>query len=546
MFFIAPYRVDKLFEGGIFILLPRLNIIHLIILLSISIFTETAFASQQTKMVTDPVLDGEENKTIFTPPHLTKENGMIMLDYEVIPVAGNQSIDLLGVHYLQQFNNWLYLGLGVHAPLVHGNYGGFMTVDGTIHAQRKVFGDLFIDAGASFGGGGGGSSIQQSKELSGTGGFIKSYLGFGYEFNEFSAGVNYANFRFKHSQINHSQLNFYIQKRFSFSNASYASSGSKIKSDYTFSEGGGNILTLEANNIFQKNPEGLNKETINSLSLQFSHFLTRNRYLFFSADIGYKGLPMYNQALGGIGYKFSVSSRTNLYSQIGVGSGGYSPDQIDTGSGLLVYPKVSAEYILSNNLGLYLSSGYLVAPKGSSKNVTLGAGINYHFSGKHNNRGTFGAAKYSMYRGLRVNVFPQTEFNVQIKNSEHDNINLLSTQFDYLVNDNWYVPIQISVAYNEFKGYPGYGEVFIGSGVQSKFSTKSSFQNFLQILIGANVEGVLLKPSVGINYSLSDKLAFYGQFGKTMSINKSNLYPNDKRFSAYSVGLGLTYRFSLL
>jgi len=469
-----------------------------------------------------------------------------MLDYEVIPVPGNETLDLLGVHYLHQLNNWLYLGLGVHAPLVYGNYGGFYALDATVHAQRKIFGDLFINAGASFGGGGGGATLKQVKEVSGTGGFIKTYAGLGYDFRYYSAGVNYAHFRFNNSPINHSQLNLFIQKPVSYSVGSYAYSGDEIETDFTFPESGENILTLEFNNIFQVKPKGLNKKTINSLSLQYSHFFAENQYLFFGADIGYLGLPLYNQALGGLGYKFKVSPRLNFYSQIGAGSGGYSAIDIDTGAGLLVYPKVSIEYLLNNNIGLSLSSGYLFAPKGSSKNFTLGAAMNYHLSTEEKDIRGFSTAKALIFRGFRFNLFQQTEFDVQIGNRKHGNINLISIQLDKPVSDHWYIPIQGSVAYNAFLGYAGYGEILAGLGIQNKFSSTNSFQNFFQILIGANVHGIVIKPSIGSNYSLSDNLALYGQISKTISVNKMNLYPDKFRFSSYSAGLGLTYRFSLL
>lgn len=460
-----------------------------------------------------------------------------MLDYEVIPVPGNSSLDLLGAHYLHPLNSWLYLGIGVHAPLIYGNYGGFMAFDATIHAQHRVFGNSFIDAGAAFGGGGGGSSIKQSRNLSGTGGYFKSYAGLGYDFRGFSAGMNYAYFRFFKSQINHSQLDFFIQRPVSYSIGPYASAGNRVDSDSVSTESGETILTFELNNMLQINPRGSNKKEINLVSLQYSRFLSRNHYLFLGLDVGYKGLPLYNQVLGGIGYKFSISPRVNFYSQIGVGSGGYSPAEIDTGSGLLVYPKLSAEYLLNHSVGLSLSSGYLVAPKGTSRNFTFGAAMNYHLSTD---------TEDLVLRGFRFNLFHQTEFNVRVGNRKHGNINMLSVQLDHVLNDHWYLPIQASVAYNDFMGYPGYGEILAGLGIQSKFSATSSAQGFFQVLVGANVNNVLLKPSVGINYSLSDHLALYGQFGKTISLNKSTLYPYDVRLSAYSVGLGLTYRFSFL
>jgi len=64
------------------------------------------------------------------------------------------------------------------------------------------------------------------------------------------------------SRIHHSQLNLFIQKPVSYSIGSYAASGNKAESGFSFPETGENILTLELNNIFQINPKGLNKKTI--------------------------------------------------------------------------------------------------------------------------------------------------------------------------------------------------------------------------------------------------------------------------------------------
>lgn len=521
----------------------RLNKIMLFLLLLIP--AEVVVAEQASLTGAEADLNDVDKKRAAESTPLTQEKGLITLDYEVIPVPGIQSLDLIGVHYLHQLNGWLYLGVGVHAPLVQGNYGGFMAFDTTIHAQRKIFGDLFVDAGLSLGGGGGGSTVKQSRQLSGTGGFVKSYAGVGYDFNGFSAGVNYSHFRFLNSLINHSQVNLFVQKPVSYMIGSYADSGSTIESDWGAAESGEKILTFELNNIFQIKPQGTSRKTINAFSLQFSHFLTENYYLLFAADIGYSGIPLYNQVLGGLGYRLPVSSRVNIYGQVGVGSGGYAPAEIDTGPGLLVYPKLSLEYMLNSELGLSLSGGYLFAPKGSSKNFTLGAAMNYHISGGENHPQRFSSVEAREFRGFRFNLFQQTEFDVQVGNNMHNNINMLSIQFDYILNDYCYIPVQANVAYNEFLGYPGYGQILTGLGIQSDFSASDSLQGFMQILAGADVHGMVLKPTIGVNLTLSDHLALYAQLGKTVSLHKLNIYPKSLRLSSYSAGLGLTYRFSL-
>jgi hypothetical protein len=469
-----------------------------------------------------------------------KAEGMIMLDYESIPVRDGPSIDLMGFHIMNKVNDWLYLGVGGYAPLVKGEYGGFMAFDVTAHAQRKVLGDMFLNAGVSAGGGGGGKSTEQSKVLSGTGGFIKNYVGLGYDFKSFLVGANYAKMKFTNSAINNTQFNAYVQFPFSYSVGSYASSGSKASDDNqalweSLSDSGENMLTLGLDNFFQIKPEGSNKGTINVADLQFSHYITNNAYLFFDLGVGYKGLPLYNQIIHGIGYRYNLSSQLALYGQLGIGSGGYAPEKINTGSGLLIYPKVSAEYLLNKNIGLALSGGYLEAPEGSSKNYTFGAAMNYHINPAKSNAGP---ASFSGFNGYRFNLSQQTEFDVKFKGTQRSDINMLSVQVDTLINDYIYVPIQASVAYNAYLSYPGYGEFLGGIGIQNKYDKDDRLQGFGQVLVGTNVHGLIVKSGLGLNYSLTDHLAIYGMLGQTIGLDID-------KFKSNYAGLGLTSRFSI-
>ena len=99
---------------------------------------------------------------------LTEVNGQVLVDYQRIPIKGYPSIDLMGFHFLSQVNDWFSLGVGGHAPLLEGNYGGFMAFDATVQAQHRLIGPLRADLGASFGGGAGGHSIQQAKAIAGS------------------------------------------------------------------------------------------------------------------------------------------------------------------------------------------------------------------------------------------------------------------------------------------------------------------------------------------------------------------------------------------
>ncbi len=478
------------------------------------------------------------------------EHGLVIADYQIISLPDNDAIDLLGLRYLQQLNDWFYFGLGTHAPLVKGDYGGFMTLDATLQVQHEIYDGLFFDAGVTLGGGGGGSSVAQSKILSGSSGFGMGFIGLGYTFdNNFSVGLNYSHVKFADSPIDNSQVCVFVQKPVSYSVGSYADAGRTVGSAADWIDSNENILTFELNNIMQIDPQGTDKQNIHTVALQFSHFFDKANYLFVEAEIGYKGMPLYNQIVPGIGHRFALSRDVNLYGQLGVGSGGYAPTRIDTGAGLLIYPKLSLEYMFNDSLGAALTGGYLAAPTGTSRNYTAGAALNYHLSYARSTTHDSGGAEDSTYKGMRLSIFQETEFNVKIDNNDYHNINLLATQLDALINPNWYVAAQVSMAYNEFKDSPGYGELLAGIGVQDSFAASDTFQSFLQLMIGANSEGVIFKPAVGTTLSLSDNLALYAQLGATMSVNAVNLYGygggSDQSLRAYNAGLGVSWRFSV-
>jgi hypothetical protein len=206
----------------------------------------------------------------------------------------------------------------------------------------------------------------------------------------------------------------------------------------------------------------------------------------------------------------------------------------------VIYPKVGAEYAISKNLGLLLSAGYLFAPSGSSKNATYGASLNYHFQPGREDPNARGSSDATLSRGHRVSLFSQTEYHVRYRGVERENVGLLTLQVDTVVSDHLYIPVQAAVSYNGYLGYPGYGELLAGVGVQSKFVEGDRFQLFGQLLGGTNVHGPILKAGIGLNYGLSDRLAIHASAGKTRATDSKD---GDHR-SDYA-GLGLTYRFSV-
>jgi hypothetical protein len=490
-----------------------------------------------------PAAAETRSPAVANASRLERAEGLFLIDYQTVPVRGGETLDLIGFHILTRMNDWLHLGIGGHAPLFRGAYGGFMAFDVTAHAQRRIFGPVFANAGVSLGGGGGGKSVQQSRTLSGTGGFVKAYAGLGVDFDGFSVGANVARMKFKDSAIDHSQLNVYFQKPFSYVLGSYSGAGERLDAaerselQQATSDSIESILTLGLDNLFQIDPQGTNKRTINLIDLQYAHFVSPGVYWYFNAAGGYRGRPLYNQAFGGLGYRAHLSPRFKLYGQFGIGSGGYAPETIDTGPGLLLYPKVSAEVMLDRHLGLALSAGYLVAPKGSSKNVTVGAALNYHIRSGEGSAGADGA----LLRGYRFNLYQQTETGVVFRGAEQPDVHLLTMQIDTQLGPHLYIPVQVGAAYNAYLNLPGYGELLTGVGVQSRFRKGDRFQVFGQLLVGANPHGVVYKTGLGLNLSLSDRWALYGVAGQTFA----GLGEKKNEFRSDYAGVGLSYRFSV-
>ncbi|MDA9274643.1 hypothetical protein N9Q06_01230 [bacterium] len=292
------------------------------------------------------------------------------------------------------------------------------------------------------------------------------------------------------------------------------------------------MISLGLENYSQIDPVGSYKGNIGAVDLQYSRFLGDKTYWYYALGVGFKGLETYNQILGGIGMRFALAPRINVYGQVGIGSGGYAPALIDTGSGLLVYPKVSAEYSITDRLGLAVTVGYLAAPDATSKNLTYGISLNSHFR-KARKGGK--AADGGKYNGHRFTVSNETKLNLSVHGIKRDKLNLLTVQYDKIFNDNLYMPVRGNIALASYKGNPGYGEIAIGLGVQTKYSENRPFQFLGELQAGANVEGPFARAGVGVIYGLKEDIALRGMLSETMG---------RKGFRSTNLELGMTYRFS--
>lgn len=490
-----------------------------------------------------------EPATLPEGSRLSDVNGLFMLDYQSLDLTSGGTFDLHGVHYLHQINDWFYAGFGVSAPMFEGDYGGFFSADFTLHAQKKVFGNFFVDAGVSAGAAAGGTSFAGIKSLSGDGTFLETYAGAGYDFGGYSLGVNYSKVQVANSPINDTALTFFFQKNLSYSVGQYDDTGQPVDPADFGVLGNETILGFEYSNLTQINPTGTYGGNIGLVSPHLTQFYNAEDYVFIELDLGASGLVWYNQSQVGFGRRFSLTDDINLYAQLGIGSGGWVTDAFDTGPGFVVYPKVRAEYMFNNTIGVFASAGYLAAPFGTSRNWTLGAGVNFHNPSASAAMSADGEGDGVGLNGLRLSLFGRYSFGVENQVGPVNDLYMAPIQADYKFAPNWYASLQIAPAVNAYAGFAGYVEGYAGVGWESDPFLDGRLQGYGQVLAGLNDTktnpGILLAPSVGLNYNLTDQYSIYGQVGRSFSVGQFLGSSNPNSFKSTSVGLGLSYRFGV-
>ncbi|MFO1227908.1 hypothetical protein [Roseateles sp.] len=475
---------------------------------------------------------------------LRRSEARLMLDYQTVRVEGDRAIDLAALQLYAPVTEGLSVGAGLMGPLVSGQYGGFMGASVAVQGRVRLGTPLGLPlvglATLEAGGGAGGRSPEHAKKLSGSGSFVAGQLGLGYEVGGLTIGAGISTIKFRKSLIDSSQLNAFVEIPFSYLSGPYAARGealSKPDDERAAREMGETLLSVSLDNYRQLRAVGSYTGTVRTGEFQFSHFLSPDLYWFANFASAYAGLPTYNQLLGGLGWRWRVAPSWRLYAQLGVGSGGYAPEQIDTGPGLLVYPKLLAEYSLTKDLGLAVTAGYLTAPKGSSRNPTYGLTLTRHLRA---GQGRDDAPAPATYQGLRVTLLHQSDTQLRYRDVAHPALHMLGLQLDLPLSERWYLPVQASAAYTSYLGYPGYAEVFAGLGVQTLVARGERLQWFGQLMGGANVHGKSGKLNAGLRYLVDERLATSLSLGRIEA--KS---PSGGRYSANNVVLGLDYRFAI-
>jgi hypothetical protein len=497
------------------------------------------------------VLFSQEKESI---PTKFTQNGFASLDYISVEMPndedGNPEINmgLTGIHYNLLLNKSIYAGLGFYGS-VNGQRGGLFTLGVNLGIKKNISENLFIDTGFHFGGGGGAGAPD------GGGAFILPHINLGYQFKKLSTTLGYSaiNF-FDKGNITSNQFRFGIQIPLSFEYASFKNrekyfSTEKLKNSNWNQVSKRISFMIHLDNL---SPYGdsqftdftsLKGKTIRLAGFEIASYFTDNWFAYFKADGAFHGIKGgYMDLFIGAGYLFSMNKNsTNILTKFAIGAGGGGG--LDSGGGVLIYPDISLEQKLFNGVYISINKGYLLNPNQHFTSSTFGFGLKYYANQqgiKQKNNRYYTSAKF---KGIEVSIGQEMYFNAQRIIQPTENLHQIALQINLFLSKNMYLAGHTSFA--DFGNAGAYAEGIVGVGFQTNPILNNKIYFFTQLLAGAagggdisTGQGLIVKPSIGIHYQLTNQLSFKTSVGKVKARAGS--------LSSTSFNFGVNYRLSFL
>ena len=470
------------------------------------------------------------------------------VSYGLEPTMG-----FVGINYNIPLNDWLYTGAGFHGAIT-GDQGGLFTLGVNLGVNLPIYKNLYFDANVHFGGGGGYRSLVNG------GGILYPNAGLQYKHKKFSFGIQYGYVNFFTGIQKSDNVSFFIEIPTTLRIGSYANalkiyeinndfkhnfwkrpavkSVQQITFDYFFPIG--NSRTDASTNPKYKPVDN----TLSILGFEYQRYLTDDTFIYAHVDAMYAGLTAgFMDVFFGIGKNFIETKYVNFFAKMGIGAAG---GRIFPEGGLTAYPNLGADVRVTDKFGLSVHGGYHRSIGGiaSFQAYTAGFSIKYYgFSGGTKDPFTKEKATEIKTQGIQIAVQNQTYYNVAKFGIPASDLQLIGLKVLYDVNHRFYLAGEASFAYSGRSG--GYAHGVFGLGIKSNKFLKDKFSAFFEASAGVagggrvdSGEGVLLRPTAGINYHLNDNLSFTFSGGQMWSpfgnVNSTN------------INVGLAYGFSLL
>jgi hypothetical protein len=431
---------------------------------------------------------------------------------------------------------------------ITGDQGGLFALDVAVGINTKIYNNLFIDANFHFGGGG-------YRYLVNDGAFINPNIGLHYKKKKYSFGVQYSHLNFYTGKIKSNSISFFVefpsvlrftnykeaQKTFAVANISPDNFWKKpatknvqqVRFDFFFPIGN----SRKDNN----NKQAPLTNTLYAVGFEYQKYLNEKTFAFVHLDAIYKGLTAgFMDLFIGAGYNAYQNKQITFFGKLALGAAG---GRIAPEGGLMIYPSTGIDFNFTKNIALSTHAGYLKALDGDLEAYTLGFGFKYiGLSG-----GTQNKAKenytHIKTQGIRVGIQNQTYLKANRMNRVPIDLQLIALQFNYNLSTTFYLIGEAGFAYDGESG--GYAHGLVGLGMYSPRFLNNNMQAHLEGVAGAaggggvdTDEGIVIRPTIGLSYAISDAISVYSSIGKMISPT-GNL-------SATNINIGLNFGLATL
>ena len=458
-----------------------------------------------------------------------------------MPDAGEQ-MGLYSIGAYDYLTPWLYGGITLYGAAT-GRRGGFFTGGYTLGVEHELIDNWILDAGAYVGAGGGGAAAQ------GGGLHIRPHIGLKYDFSWSVLGLNYTYVDFPYGDISSDAIAISLDFPFSSPIFSWENDG-LTTADYF----GSDLSNMSrhrshlAARVRTYSPDNSSRTTggpldnsLGIIGVEYSYFLDKNWFATFeTAGAVLGGVGGYAELLAGLGYRLPLTKNDRLAILPALTIGGAGGGEVESGGGFVTRANLGLEYRLSPDLSLIIDGGYLTAPDGNYDASYAGFNLAYVMETFAQDQKGSPLKEKELIQTTKWRFRPahQWYIDAQRRDGSSRDITLLGGKLDWIGGDWWYLTGQGLSAYEGGAG--GYSEGHWGVGVFSP--SWNNLQLYGEMLIGAGGGGgvdsgsaLLYKPSIGLEYNLSDDFSLQTGIGKVIS-KEGNLNAN-------TIDVSLVWRF---
>jgi len=459
-----------------------------------------------------------------------------------MPDAGEQ-MGLYTIGAYDRLNPWLYGGITLYGAAT-GRRGGFFTGGYTLGLEHNLTDNWILDAGGYVGAGGGGAAAQ------GGGLMIRPHVGLKYDFRSSVLGLNYSYIDFPNGDISSDAIALSLDIPFTspilnwedddLTAADYFGVDSNNVSRHR-SHLAARVRAYYPSRDSKTTSGGSLDDPLGLIGVDYTYFLDENWFAAFeTAGALSGGAGGYAELLAGIGYRLPLTNDDRLALLPSLTIGGAGGGAVETGGGFVTRANLGMEYRLSPDFSMIIDGGYFTAPDGNFDAPYVGFNLAYVMESFAQDQKGAPLRETELIQTNKWRFRPahQWYFDAQRKGGSTRDMNLLGGKIDWMGGDWWYLTGQGLSAYEGGAG--GYSEGHWGVGVLGP--SWNNWNLYGEMLIGAGGGGgvdsgsaLLYKPSIGLEYSLNDKISLQTALGKVIS-KEGNLNAN-------TFDLSLVWRF---